>query len=115
MYNPEMLDVYTRNAILNAMLSWGDEMYVEDYPMGDQNYTGCYNVVTHQVADIPANQCGSEIISAVTSKGYKLVAGNSQNHLGSYSDLLGSIPGLSEYYHSSDKYGITDAESSEQS
>ena len=24
--------------------------------------------------------------------------------------LLGSIPGLSEYYHSSDKYGISDAE-----
>ena len=28
MYNPEMLDVYTRNAILNAMLN---EMWVEDY------------------------------------------------------------------------------------
>lgn len=114
MYNPELLDVYTRNAVLNAILSWGDEMYVEDYQIGDQTYTGCYNTVTNQVADIPANQCGSEIISAVTSKGYRLVAGNSQNHLGSYSDLLGSIPGLSEYYHSSDKYGITDAESTEQ-
>ena len=60
------------------------------------------------------NQCGGEILSAVTSKGYKLVSGNSQDHLGSYSDLLGSIPGLSEYYHSSEKYGISDAESSEQ-
>ena len=114
MYNPDLLDVHTRNAILNAMLSWSDEMWVDNYPMGDQTYTGCYNVVTHQVADIPMNQCGGEIISSVTSKGYKLVAGNSQNHLASYSSLLGSIPGLSEYYHSSDKYGITDAEDSEQ-
>ena len=114
MYNPELLNVHTRNAILNAILSWSDEMWIEDYPMGDQNYTGCYNVVTHQVADIPMNQCGGEILSSVTSKGYKLVAGNSQNHLGSYSDLLGAIPGLSEYYHSEGKYGITDAEDSEQ-
>ena len=114
MYNPELLDVHTRNAILNAMLSWNDEMWIENYPMGGQNYTGCYNMVTHQVADIPMNQCGGEILSSVTSKGYGLKAGNSQNHLASYSDLLGSVPGLSEYYHSSDKYGITDAETSEQ-
>ena len=115
MYNAELLDVYTRNAILNAMLSWSDEMWIEDYPMGGENYTGCYNTVTHQVADIPVNQCGGEIISSITSKGFKLVAGNSQNHLGSYSDLLNEIPGLSDYYHSDDKYGITDAEDSEQS
>lgn len=114
MYNPEYMEDEMRDAILESMLSWGVEMWVEDYPMGNQTYTGCYNVVTHQVSEMPINQCGSEIISSVTSKGYKLVAGNSQDHLGSYSDLLGSIPGLSEYYHSSDKYGITDAESSEQ-
>ena len=114
MYNPDKLDIHTRNAILNAMLSWNDEMWIEDYPMGGQNYTGCYNIVTHQIADIPMNQCGGEILSSVTSKGYGLKAGNSQNHLASYSDLLGSVPGLSEYYHSADKYGITDAETSEQ-
>ena len=71
--------------------------------------------MSHQVDDITANQCGDQIISAVTSKGYKLVEGNSENHLGSYSDLLSAVPGLSEYYHSSDKYGITDAEDTEQS
>ena len=113
MYNPDLLDVYTRNAILNAMLSWSDEMWVENYSMGGDSYTGCYNTVTHQIADIPANQCGGEIISSVTSKGYKLKAGNSQNHLGSYSNLLSAIPGLSQYFHSDDKYGITGAESSE--
>ena len=114
MYNPDILNTNTKNAILEAMLNWSDEMWIEDYPMDGQNYTGCYNVVTHQVADIPMNQCGGEILSSVTSKGYKLVAGNSQNHLGSYSDLLSAIPGLSEYYHSADKYGITDAEGTEQ-
>ena len=111
MYNPETLDVRTRNAILNSMLSWNDEMWVEDYDMNGESYTGCYNTVTHFVADIPKTQCGGEILSTVTSKGYGLAAGNSQNHLGSYSDLLSAIPGLSKYYHD-EKYGITDAQES---
>jgi ABC-type phosphate/phosphonate transport system substrate-binding protein len=111
MYNADLLDVYTRNAILNAMLNWGDEMWIENYSMAGQSYTGCYNSVTHQVADIPLNQCGDEILSSVTSKGYKLNAGNSQNHLGSYSSLLDEIPGLSQYYHA-EKYGISAAETS---
>lgn len=110
MYNSERLDVHTRNAILNAMLSWNDEMWVEDYTIGGQTYTGCYNMVTNVVADIPQVQCGGEILSTVTSKGYGLKAGNSQNHLGSYSSLLSAIPGLSEYFHG-EKYGIDEAES----
>ena len=109
MYNPDNLDVRTRNAILNTMLSWNDEMWVEDYPVGNETYTGCYNIVTHLVSDIPQVECGGEILSTVTSKGYGLAAGNSQNHLGSYSDLLSAIPGLSKYYHD-EKYGITDAQ-----
>ena len=111
MYNADFLDVHTRNAILNAMLNWGDEMWVENYSMGGQTFTGCYNTVTHQVADISMTHCGSEIISTVTSKGYKLNVGNSQNHLGSYSNLLEAIPGLSQYYHA-EKYGITAADTS---
>ena len=111
MYNSENLGEEMSAAIQEAMLSWGNEMWVEDYQVGNEIYTGCYNLVSHQVSEMPANQCGGEIISSVTSKGYKLVAGNTQDHLGSYSDLLGAIPGLSEYYHSSEKYGITEAES----
>ena len=114
MFNPGNMAEDMRDSIQEAMLSWGNEMWVEDYAVGNETFTGCYDMSTHEVSDIPANQCGGEILSAVTSKGYKLVSGNSQDHLGSYSDLLGSIPGLSEYYHSSEKYGITDAESSEQ-
>ena len=113
MYNPELLDTDMMLAIKSAMLNWGKEVWVENYPMNNQTYTGCYDMVSHEVSSIPMNQCGSEIISEVTSKGYKLVDGNSQDHLGSYSELLSAVPGLSEYYHSSEKYGITDAESSE--
>ena len=34
-------------------------MYVENYTMGGQTITGCYNTVTHQVADISAAECGA--------------------------------------------------------
>jgi hypothetical protein len=108
MYNPETLDVRTRNAILNSMLSWNDEIWVENYEQNGEVYNGCFNTVTNSVSDLPQIQCGGEILSSVTSKGYGLAAGNSQNHLGSYSDLLSAIPGLSKYYHD-EKYGITDA------
>ena len=40
------------------MLSWNDEMWVENYTIGGQTYTGCHNMVTHVVADIPQVQCG---------------------------------------------------------
>ena len=53
-------------------------------------------------------ECGGEILASVTSKGYGLAAGESEAHLGSYSDLLSAIPGLSKYYHD-EKYGITEA------
>ena len=33
--------------------------YVEDYPMGGQTITGCYNTVTHQISDISAAECGA--------------------------------------------------------
>ena len=46
----------------------------------------------------------------MTSKGYGIVAVSTQEHLGSYSNLLSAIPGLSKYYHD-EKYGITEAES----
>ena len=34
-------------------------MYVEDYPMGGQTITGCYNTVTHQITEISAAECGA--------------------------------------------------------
>ena len=34
-------------------------MYVENYTMGDQNITGCYNMVTHQVTNVTQTICDS--------------------------------------------------------
>ncbi len=81
--------------------------YYENYG-ATINSTYCYNTITHQVdRTSPKAQCGDQIFNAATSKGYGLTAGNSQNHLGSYSSLLSNIPGLSKYYQE-DKYGFLD-------
>ncbi|MDA9571462.1 PhnD/SsuA/transferrin family substrate-binding protein [Candidatus Poseidoniales archaeon] len=106
MYNPATLDVQTRTAILNALLALNTEMYVEDYPMQGQNYTGCYSMVSHQVdSTSPQEACGDQILSNVLNTP-GLVEVNSQEHLGSYSDLISAIPGISTYFDS--KYKITE-------
>jgi ABC-type phosphate/phosphonate transport system substrate-binding protein len=106
MYNPATLDVQTRTAILNALLALNTEMYVEDYPMQGQNYTGCYSMVSHQVdSTSPQEACGDQILSNVLNTP-GLVEVNSQEHLGSYSDLISAIPGISTYFDS--KYEITE-------
>ena len=104
MYNPAMLDVQTRTAILNAMLALNTEMYVEDYPMQGQNFTGCYSMISHQVdSTSPQSACGDQILSNVLNTP-GLVEVNSQEHLGSYSSLISAIPGISTYFDS--KYDI---------
>ena len=105
MYNPEKLDVQTRTAILNAMLAMNNEMYVEDYQMQGQTYTGCYNVITHQIdSDSERKTCGGEIMSNILGTS-GLVEANTQEHLGSYSSLISAIPGISTYYDT--KYEIS--------
>jgi len=105
MYNPEKLNVQTRTAILNALLAMNNEMYVEDYEMQGETYTGCYNIVTHQVdSESERNTCGGEIlVNILGTPG--LVEANTQKHLGSYSGLIAAIPGISSYYDT--KYEIT--------
>ena len=106
MYNPDKLDVQTRTAILNALLAMNDEMYVVDYEMQGQTYTGCYNKITHQVdSDSERNICGGEIMSNILGTS-GLVEANTQEHLGSYSSLISAIPGISTYYDT--KYEITE-------
>ena len=34
-------------------------MYVEDFEMGGQTYTGCYNTVTHQLTDVSQDVCSA--------------------------------------------------------
>ena len=105
MYNPEKLNVQTRTAILNALLAMNNEMYVEDYEMQGETYTGCYNIVTHQVdSESERNTCGGEILGNILGTP-GLVEANTQEHLGSYSSLIAAIPGISSYYDT--KYEIT--------
>jgi ABC-type phosphate/phosphonate transport system substrate-binding protein len=102
MINPDEIDDEKRDAFVAAMLAMSSEMWVEDYPMQGTNYTGCYNMGTHQVAEIPQNTCGGEILKNVLENDGAVTAVTSANHLGSYSDAIGNIPGINEYFE--DKY-----------
>ena len=104
MYNPETLDLQTRTAILNALLSMNNEMYVENYTVMGNSYTGCYDISVHEVdSESPKNTCGDEILlNVLNTPG--IVLATSQQHLGSYSDLISNIPGISTYFEN--KYEI---------
>ena len=105
MYNPGMLDVQTRTAILNALMSLNFENYVENYTTMGQTYTGCYDISIHVIdEESPRNTCGSEILANVLNTP-GIVRATSQQHLGSYSELIRNIPGISSYYD--DKFDIT--------
>ena len=104
MYNPSILDVQTRTAILNALMSINYETYVENYSAMGNTYTGCYDITTHVIDETsPRNSCGSEILANILNTP-ALVRVTSQEHLGSYSDLISNIPGISNYF--GDKFGI---------
>ena len=104
MYNPERVDIQTRTAILNALLSMNDEMYVENHSMGGETYTGCLNVNT-QVVDTeqPMNECGDQILMNILNTP-GIVEVNTQEHMGIYGNLIGSIPGITTYFDT--KYEI---------
>jgi ABC-type phosphate/phosphonate transport system substrate-binding protein len=105
MYNPDMLDMQTRTAILNALMSLNYETYVVNYTTHGQTFTGCYDITIHVVdEESPRNTCGSEILANVLNTP-GLVRATSQQHLGSYSELIKNVPGISSYYD--DKFDIT--------
>ncbi|MGB2485533.1 MAG: fasciclin domain-containing protein, partial [Poseidonia sp.] len=53
-------NVITHTIVAGATnLECNSYMYVENYTMGGQTITGCYNTVTHQVADVTAAVCGA--------------------------------------------------------
>ncbi|MBM47373.1 MAG: hypothetical protein CMA54_02930 [Euryarchaeota archaeon] len=104
MYNPEMLDMQTRTAILNALMSLNYEEYVTNYTTQGQTFTGCYDETIHVIdQESPQNTCGSEILANVlNTPGIARVT--SREHLGSYSEIIKNIPGISTYY--GDKFDI---------
>ena len=104
MFNPDKLDLQTRTAILNALLSMNNEMYVENMTVMGNTYTGCYDITIHEVdSDSPKNTCGDQILENILNTP-GLVAVTSQQHLGSYSALISNIPGISTYFET--KYEI---------
>ena len=81
MYNPQTIDAELKNSIQESMLNWNNEMWVEDFQIDGENYTGCYDIVTQSFAEMPMTECGGEILASVTDKGYGIAAGESEAHL----------------------------------
>ena len=97
-YNPELLDIQTRTAVLNALISLNYEMYLENFSTRGSVYTGCYDISVHVIDEISQkNTCGSEIMNNILGTS-GLTRATSQEHLGKYSSYLAIIPGISSYY-----------------
>jgi len=96
-YNPNYLDIQTRTAILNSLMTLNYEMYVENYSVMGNTYTGCYDISVHVIdEESPKNNCGSEILhNVLDSSG--IITINSQDHLGKYSEIIINVPKIIEY------------------
>ncbi len=98
MYNPELLDMPTRAALLEELMAMNYESWIDE---GD-GY--CYNTNTRSIdANLTQSSCGSSILSEVLNTG-GLIAVNTQEHMGSYSDSISNVPGISAYF--GDKYDL---------
>ena len=97
-YNPELLDIQTRTAVLNALISLNYEMYLENFSTRGSVYTGCYDISVHVIdEESHKNTCGSEIMNNILDTS-GLTRATSQEHLGKYSSFIAIIPGISSYY-----------------
>ena len=98
-YNPSTLDMRSRTAVLNALVSLNYEMYLENYSRpGMGTYTGCYDISTHKVSsETPKESCGDEILKNVLG-GPGIVRVTAQNHIGPFSESVRHIPGIVEYF-----------------
>jgi ABC-type phosphate/phosphonate transport system substrate-binding protein len=99
MYNPEMLDMQSRTAVLNALMTLNNQMYVVNYSVIEGTFTGCYDLSIDQIdSTSDKNSCGDEILfNVLNTPGLTRV--NTQEHLGSYSSLISNVPGISAYYY----------------
>ncbi len=98
MYNPDNMDMNTRAALLTALMDMNGETWVEE---GD-GY--CYNQITRDVErELDRNMCGDSILDEILNTG-GLIAVNTQEHMGSYSDSISNVPGIASYF--GDKYDI---------
>jgi len=105
MYNPSKLSDEHLDALLTAFLSMNNEMWVENHSYGGADpVTGCYNIQTHQVDETSDKAlCGDQILQNILNTP-GLVQVNSEDHLGSYSSLISSLPGIKDYF--TEKYDV---------
>ena len=75
-------------------------MYVEDYTVGGQTITGCYNTVTHAVSDISAAECGAYMWTPAVD--LAMTAGATTIHTSlvaalTAADLVTTLSGTTDY------------------
>jgi uncharacterized surface protein with fasciclin (FAS1) repeats len=75
-------------------------MYVENYTMGGQTITGCYNTVTHAVSDVSAAICGAYMWTPAVN--LAMTAGATTIHTSlvaalTAADLVTTLSGETEY------------------
>ena len=75
-------------------------MFVENYTMGGQTITGCYNTVTHAVSDISAAECGAYMWTPAVN--IAMTAGATTIHTSlvaalTAADLVTTLSGDTEY------------------
>ena len=75
-------------------------MYVEDYTVGGQTITGCYNTVTHAVSDVSAAICGAYMWTPAVN--LAMTAGATTIHTSlvaalTAADLVTTLSGETEY------------------
>jgi ABC-type phosphate/phosphonate transport system substrate-binding protein len=91
-YDPTILDVVSRTAILNSILSLNSEMFLDNFTTMGSEYTGCYDISIHKIDETsPRGACGSEILSnSLHSTGVSRAT--SQSQLGHLSTMIGNLP-----------------------
>ncbi len=104
MFNPERISESDILEIQNTLTSLNQYIWVEDMEINGTNYTGCYDTITHLVdAESPKEICGDQILKNVlNTPGLSIVT--TEEHLGNYSSLISSLPGIGEYF--SQKYEV---------
>ena len=92
-YDPTVLDMVSRTAVLNSLLSLNYEMYLDNFTTMGREYTGCYDISIHKIDEnSPREACGSEILSnSLHSSGFSRTT--PQSLLGQISGLIGILPG----------------------
>ena len=91
-YDPSVLDMVSRTAVLNSLLSLNYEMFLDNFTTMGREYTGCYDISIHKIdEDSPREACGSEILSnSLYSSGVSRAT--SQSLLGQISEIIGILP-----------------------